>query len=792
MKNIKNIGSGEKSSRGGIGTLLIARCLFLSNTGTIWASVSTILKVKCFRILLQCILSLPLVFLLNQGTVHAGQATLSWVAPSTNEDGTPLTDLSGYKIYYGTASHSYTQNIDVGNITTYTVPNLAEGLTYYFAATVYNTSKKESKYSNEISRTIPTPLPQKYTLTVSREGTGTGSVNSSPGGIICGADCTETYDSGTSVTLTALPYASSTFGGWGKACAGTGSCTVVMDSAKSISVTFHDNKAPDLILSTLSDGSRTNNETLNISGTVNDDMGSPQLKINGMTVMVNPDGTFSHALMLIVGPNVITTIASDLAGLQATDTRTINFDPTAPYIEITTPADNSKTKQSTLQVSGTVDESSMITVKVNDYYPLPAQIKGNNFTLSVPLTYGINTIEVAATDLAGNNSSLKRTVIYDDRSPALSITAPSQDIKTNQSTLLIKGTSSDITTTTVTVKQDQEIFTHTLVNGKFEQLITFTIEKTYEIYVTATDELGNETIIQRNIIYDTTPPAISLNAVTSPKNQNSEVLTGTVEATAVVTVLCTTASVGEVNYPTQTTWRVELANMVEGNNLITINATDEGGNVSGQIRVTIVVDTVTPDTMITSAPSNLSNSTSASFSFKSTDSNATFQCQMDNGGYQPCTSTKSYTNLSVGSHTFDVTATDAAGNTDPIPASYSWTIMQAQLPDLSGKWKSSTLTSTLTSKGKQISGILHVTNSGNKNAGSFVVTYYLSADGITLSSVLRRNTMRSLGAGKSTQLLFSYNTAISLTNWYVIAVIDSGNAVAEANEHNNKEVARIP
>ena len=41
------------------------------------------------------------------------------VAPSINEDGTPLTDLAGYKIYYGTASGNYTNNVDAGNVTSY-------------------------------------------------------------------------------------------------------------------------------------------------------------------------------------------------------------------------------------------------------------------------------------------------------------------------------------------------------------------------------------------------------------------------------------------------------------------------------------------------------------------------------------------------------------------------------------------------------------------------------------------------------------------------------------------------
>jgi hypothetical protein len=81
--------------------------------------------------------------------------TLSWDAPTTNTDGTPLTDIAGYKVYYGTEYGNYTQNIDVGNVTTYKVANLTEGLTYYFAVTAYDTSANESTYSNDVSTSAP-------------------------------------------------------------------------------------------------------------------------------------------------------------------------------------------------------------------------------------------------------------------------------------------------------------------------------------------------------------------------------------------------------------------------------------------------------------------------------------------------------------------------------------------------------------------------------------------------------------------------------------------------------------
>jgi hypothetical protein len=52
----------------------------------------------------------------------------------------------------------------------------------------------------------------------------------------------------------------------------------------------------------------------------------------------------------------------------------------------------------------------------------------------------------------------------------------------------------------------------------------------------------------------------------------------------------------------------------------------------------------------------------------------TFQCQLDSGSYTTCSTPKSYSGLSVGTHSFNVRATDAAGNTDPTPATQSWTI----------------------------------------------------------------------------------------------------------------------
>ena len=75
-------------------------------------------------------------------------------------------------------------------------------------------------------------------LTVSKAGSGSGTVSSSPGGISCGATCSHDYLYGDSVTLTATPATGSAFSGWSGACSGTGTCTVTLTADASVTATF--------------------------------------------------------------------------------------------------------------------------------------------------------------------------------------------------------------------------------------------------------------------------------------------------------------------------------------------------------------------------------------------------------------------------------------------------------------------------------------------------------------------------------------------------------------------------
>ncbi len=95
-------------------------------------------------------------FAITVESIGMGSATLSWTAPSENEDNSPLTDLAGYKIYWGTTPGIYPHSVTINNpgIATYVIENLAPG-TYEFVSTAFNSAGVEGAYSNTATKTIP-------------------------------------------------------------------------------------------------------------------------------------------------------------------------------------------------------------------------------------------------------------------------------------------------------------------------------------------------------------------------------------------------------------------------------------------------------------------------------------------------------------------------------------------------------------------------------------------------------------------------------------------------------------
>ncbi len=168
-----------------------------------------------------------------------------------------------------------------------------------------------------------------------------------------------------------------------------------------------------------------------------------------------------------------------------------------------------------------------------------------------------------------------------------------------------------------------------------------------------------------------------------------------------------------------------------------VNNLDSGWQLGG----TWTIDSIAPETIITSAPEAQTNSTEANFSFTSSEAGSTFECRLDGAAFTACTDPQSYTGLAAGSHTFDVRATDAAANTDATPASHSWTWTPAMpsavsVSPNSGSGTSQTFTYFYTdASGYQyITDALALVNSTQTWTGSCGIAFKQATDSLLLAN----------------------------------------------------------
>jgi RNA polymerase sigma factor (sigma-70 family) len=198
-----------------------------------------------------------------------------------------------------------------------------------------------------------------------------------------------------------------------------------------------------------------------------------------------------------------------------------------------------------------------------------------------------------------------------------------------------------------------------------------------------------------------------------------------------------------------------LDDLALGAHTLAVRGTDRAGN-AGQATATwkIVppVDTTPPLISITSGPTGETRATAATFEFTADEAGSTFTCSFDGTPYVGCASPATQSGLAVGTHSFAVKATDAAGNVGS--ASRAWTVV-APLPDL--------VVSSLRNNGATIA------NAGDGASGPTIVV--LSGVGTYA--------IAPLGPGQSTSVSWSCKAG-TLT-----ATVDPSNRVQESSETNN-------
>jgi hypothetical protein len=191
-----------------------------------------------------------------------------------------------------------------------------------------------------------------------------------------------------------------------------------------------------------------------------------------------------------------------------------------------------------------------------------------------------------------------------------------------------------------------------------------------------TYDIAFDNIAVNTSFIDMTPPTISLSEPADNAMVKEEV---TVSATASDgsaidrVEFFANGSLIDMDYtaPYSVIW--DSSTIADGPITLTARAIDMGLNFTTSAGRVVMVDNTPPDTIIDSGPEGVVNSNAATFTFSS-NRMASHLCRIDGEEIEGCASPQTFNNLFDGSHTFEVVATDLAGNTDPTPASRTWTV----------------------------------------------------------------------------------------------------------------------
>lgn len=294
-----------------------------------------------------------------------------------------------------------------------------------------------------------------------------------------------------------------------------------------------------------------------------------------------------------------------------------------------------------------------------------------------PLMYtgladGSYTFEAYALDKAGNQSTPTKSVTWSvlTRAPGLEFTqTPAPISNSGAATFAFRGTDPAQPIVRFQCHVDSAPFADCTSPVPLTGLADGS--RTFE--VKGFDAAGNSGVIVYQWVIDTTPPTL---AITSGPNNPSNASTADFVWTAsdnlgIKTLECRIDTVAFTACPAT---GKQFPSLPEGPHKLDVRVTDLAGNITSQSR-SWVIDLTPPAVTITAGPEAFAAVKTAEFSFVGAPASdvAFFECRVDSGVYQRCTSPLALTNVDEGGHSFFVRATDAAGNVSGV-ASRSWTV----------------------------------------------------------------------------------------------------------------------
>lgn len=270
-----------------------------------------------------------------------------------------------------------------------------------------------------------------------------------------------------------------------------------------------DNVAPVVTVSAIPpSGSTSSTPIQTIAGFVSDTTASSvTITVNGvlLTIPVN-DGFYATAVTLKSGSNNISVTPTDAAGNPGVSSSSnVTYNPLAPAITLITPS-GAVSGSASYTVTGTAPLNSQLYVN-----GVAATVAGSRWSTTVPLQIGNNPIIVTAT-VAGSSlaSTLSSSVTYAPGLPSLAVTSPAADSATANATVKVSGMASPGSSITASLN-GITLPVIAASDGSFSvSLPQLTASGTYTVTISAIDSNGKISTTNRSIVYDPTPPALTV------------------------------------------------------------------------------------------------------------------------------------------------------------------------------------------------------------------------------------------------------------------------------------------